>query len=422
MGPAAPHQEATLRQVEHERTSEESHLQNGNWSDANTLRDDPSSDDERTIVASINGDHDMQQDELAVRLNGGMTGSGEDAEMQDADEEDMEDMDDDMLDKISSSPSIDDGGYSLPFFPTTWPERTSSLSPTSSPTPSPISSPSTCVDSSSPFTTTPIHFPIPVAAARRPYGVPAGSMESISMSAYRPSPIPFITRSLSPLPEDKSTNHYRGEYTRIPDPGLSTVDEAESLQVSPRTNRLLKVEDRLQNIRQDSQVSLFSDLDEEEVQLMLQPVRSPLRELPQIPSHGIRSYDESETLYDDSEDDCWTTDSDADSWDEEANNDDCNDVSFSDDARFVDSGWGGECLREAEDIDFEFVYALHTFVATVEGQANATKGDTMVLLDDSNSYWWLVRVVKDSSIGKTGFPPKRSSTNLSDRLSTCGAY
>ncbi|KAI1941256.1 protein phosphatase regulator [Ophidiomyces ophidiicola] len=52
-----------------------------------------------------------------------------------------------------------------------------------------------------------------------------------------------------------------------------------------------------------------------------------------------------------------------------------------------------------EDIDFEFVYALHTFFATVEGQANATKGDTMVLLDDSNSYWWLVRVVKDGSIG-----------------------
>ncbi|KAJ5902038.1 hypothetical protein N7495_002566, partial [Penicillium taxi] len=52
-----------------------------------------------------------------------------------------------------------------------------------------------------------------------------------------------------------------------------------------------------------------------------------------------------------------------------------------------------------EDIDFEFVYALHNFVATVDGQANAAKGDTMVLLDDSNSYWWLVRVVKDGSIG-----------------------
>jgi hypothetical protein len=79
--------------------------------------------------------------------------------------------------------------------------------------------------------------------------------------------------------------------------------------------------------------------------------------------------------------------------------DDDYDVPYTDDSRFIDSGWGGDCLQEVEDIDFEFVYALHTFVATVEGQANATKGDTMVLLDDSNSYWWLVRVVKDSSIG-----------------------
>ncbi|KAL4886392.1 hypothetical protein BJY04DRAFT_72996 [Aspergillus karnatakaensis] len=52
-----------------------------------------------------------------------------------------------------------------------------------------------------------------------------------------------------------------------------------------------------------------------------------------------------------------------------------------------------------DDINFEFVYALHNFVATVEGQANASKGDNMVLLDDSNSYWWLVRIVKDGSIG-----------------------
>lgn len=52
-----------------------------------------------------------------------------------------------------------------------------------------------------------------------------------------------------------------------------------------------------------------------------------------------------------------------------------------------------------EDIDFEMVYALHTFTATVEGQANATKGEHMVLLDDSNSYWWLVRIVRDASIG-----------------------
>jgi hypothetical protein len=83
----------------------------------------------------------------------------------------------------------------------------------------------------------------------------------------------------------------------------------------------------------------------------------------------------------------------------ECSDEDDSDTSFPDDPRFVDSGWGGECLQDIEEIDFEFVYALHTFVATVEGQANATKGDTMVLLDDSNSYWWLVRVVKDSSIG-----------------------
>ena len=52
-----------------------------------------------------------------------------------------------------------------------------------------------------------------------------------------------------------------------------------------------------------------------------------------------------------------------------------------------------------EEIDPDFVYALHNFIATVEGQANAAKGDAMVLLDDTNSYWWLVRLVKDSSIG-----------------------
>lgn len=38
----------------------------------------------------------------------------------------------------------------------------------------------------------------------------------------------------------------------------------------------------------------------------------------------------------------------------------------------------------------------------------------MVLLDDSNSYWWLVRVVKDGSIGsfKPSFPKRNSRTNI----------
>ncbi|KAL2206316.1 hypothetical protein CC79DRAFT_866162 [Sarocladium strictum] len=85
--------------------------------------------------------------------------------------------------------------------------------------------------------------------------------------------------------------------------------------------------------------------------------------------------------------------------DDETDDDDDCDLHLRMDPRFLDPTCPTESLLDTEDIDFEFVYALHTFVATVEGQANATKGDTMVLLDDSNSYWWLVRVVKDSSIG-----------------------
>ena len=52
-----------------------------------------------------------------------------------------------------------------------------------------------------------------------------------------------------------------------------------------------------------------------------------------------------------------------------------------------------------EDIDFALVYALHTFLATVDGQASVVKGDKLLLLDDSNSYWWLVRVLKTQAVG-----------------------
>lgn len=41
----------------------------------------------------------------------------------------------------------------------------------------------------------------------------------------------------------------------------------------------------------------------------------------------------------------------------------------------------------------------HTFAATVEGQASVLKGDLLVLLDDANSYWWLVRVLKTEDVG-----------------------
>ncbi|KAL4401854.1 hypothetical protein ACI68E_001505 [Malassezia pachydermatis] len=52
-----------------------------------------------------------------------------------------------------------------------------------------------------------------------------------------------------------------------------------------------------------------------------------------------------------------------------------------------------------ENINFDLVYALHTFIATVDGQATVQKGDHLVLLDDSNSYWWLVRVMPSQEVG-----------------------
>lgn len=44
-------------------------------------------------------------------------------------------------------------------------------------------------------------------------------------------------------------------------------------------------------------------------------------------------------------------------------------------------------------------FCRHTFVATVEGQASVMKGDSLILLDDSNSYWWLIKVLKTEEVG-----------------------
>ncbi|KAI8339037.1 hypothetical protein BC941DRAFT_501352 [Chlamydoabsidia padenii] len=52
-----------------------------------------------------------------------------------------------------------------------------------------------------------------------------------------------------------------------------------------------------------------------------------------------------------------------------------------------------------ENINFDLVYALHTFTATVEGQASVLKGDALVLMEDTNIYWWLVEVLKTREIG-----------------------
>ncbi|KAG9017658.1 hypothetical protein FRB90_000354 [Tulasnella sp. 427] len=67
----------------------------------------------------------------------------------------------------------------------------------------------------------------------------------------------------------------------------------------------------------------------------------------------------------------------------------------------------------SESIDFDLVYSIQTFVATVEGQANVVKGDSLVLMDDSNSYWWLVRVLKT---GEVGYIPAENIETAFERL------
>lgn len=43
-----------------------------------------------------------------------------------------------------------------------------------------------------------------------------------------------------------------------------------------------------------------------------------------------------------------------------------------------------------DNIQFDRVYALHNFLATVPGQATVDRGCPLVLLDDSNSYWYVL--------------------------------
>ncbi|OZJ04105.1 hypothetical protein BZG36_02870, partial [Bifiguratus adelaidae] len=71
------------------------------------------------------------------------------------------------------------------------------------------------------------------------------------------------------------------------------------------------------------------------------------------------------------------------------------------------------------NIDFDLVYALRTFVATVEGQASVVRGDELTLLDDSNSYWWLVKVLKTEQVG---YIPAENIETPFERLARLNKY
>ncbi len=358
-GPPAPHQAETLKNVE-QGAALEMHTRSPRHS-----RD--LSDKELLLLHEDVGSYGpddgsgTNQELHNSQRNGDSMGVNGEGDLGDVDGDDG--MDDDLMDKISSSPSIDDGGYPLPL---PWNSRHDSLlsDPTLVEEPPPLP-PKHDDFSSSPFLSSPVHFPLVYQQKERE----------------------------QPLSKD---HHQEGGYAEDPGSQLPSglSPESETLnQDSPAITRQ-RVSQFHEDI-DDLQDSYDADFDLDDFQHLLLPADDPLLDnsfddAPLSSSSSASSPPESTSSWEDQSPD--------------RNDDDTEDVSFSDDLRFIDSGWGGECLREIEDIDFEFVYALHTFVATVEGQANATKGDTMVLLDDSNSYWWLVRVVKDSSIGKMPEP------------------
>ncbi|KAK4505178.1 hypothetical protein PRZ48_003141 [Zasmidium cellare] len=388
----APHVAAQVHQVLEERHSEEQALVDA-WNITGSLADSTGAIDQ--AQANNNATEHVTNGASHAGEEGG-EGAESDAET-----------DDDMMDRISSSPSIDDGAFSLHYsHPVSLqrygPARVSDVSPApslSTPTRESFNQTANTTPESSPFLQTPQHLPLRARqAGLEDYTL---AQQVASSSPYDQVPQDFPSRTLS-LPVSKYHQMGRYEEDRAgheDGPDLASEDEdgyeadrdydtRRPIESPFRNHSFFTSMTSLGPPSLDPSPSLTS-INSLDLDALLLPVDDPLLDTPPSPNGSAGSWESMSNSDRDSlevHEDC-------------QNFDDAEDTFLNLDDRFIDSGWGGECLRETEDIDFEFVYALHTFVATVEGQANATKGDTMVLLDDSNSYWWLVRVVKDSSIG-----------------------
>lgn len=330
------------------------------------LHDDSDSIDSTNGTGSNHDLHDLHR-------NGGPNGTtGEGIDGDDGSGDDGSE--DDMMDKISSSPSIEDGGYHLPL---PWPNRSDSLSSLLSS--SAIFPSSTTLSSSANF---PSLTTFPSSSNDTPHRSDNDSFfinPSLSLSSSS-----FLSCLEDPdLASSESKDHHqKGEYTE---------DRHSWKNVSSHKGPEERINSSTLSVREECMEDEYfydSDLDITDLHHLLIPTNDDILD---------NSFDDASLSPISSGSLPQTTPR---LRDPALADDDPKDFPCSNDSRFIDSGWGGECLRELEDIDFAFVYALHTFIATVEGQANATKGDTMVLLDDTNSYWWLVRVVKDGSIGE----------------------
>lgn len=132
----APHQAETLRGVAQETAEAEAHSPRVSWANSRVSVADlgQKNADEKQHQASRNdksvGDGsriDMfqpsQHDALANAQNGGVSSADE----EEVDGENEGDLDDDLMDKISSSPSIEDGALIPHPMPLAWPRRESSL-------------------------------------------------------------------------------------------------------------------------------------------------------------------------------------------------------------------------------------------------------------------------------------------------------
>lgn len=331
------------------------------------------------IADSLNGGHlsagtsnmqaGPQQDALAIAQNGGLP--GQEVDEGDLDGETEADMDDDMMDKISSSPSIEDGGSTFTLL-RVGPGRAGSPFPSAlSRTPS-VSSMVSDVRLSSPYLVHPEHLPPQGSQSDAPIALIPCRRHHQLYGEFQPRDI--AKESASSIFDNCVENGRNSEFCHEPGTDTDPASVSGGTVGKFQANGSIARQMMHPSVLGGGETYLTSNCSGEGSD----PIGTNDPQADENEYSLTVPYDPNDEIGDD--------DDDGDQFD-------------IDGPRFLDSGWGGECLQDAEDIDFEFVYALHTFVATVEGQANATKGDTMVLLDDSNSYWWLVRVVKDSSIG-----------------------
>ncbi|KAG0209359.1 hypothetical protein BGX33_005651 [Mortierella sp. NVP41] len=109
---------------------------------------------------------------------------------------------------------------------------------------------------------------------------------------------------------------------------------------------------------------------------------------------------------------------DDDDFDDDVEEDGVDDEMMDDDDDDDDEGSEAISLTE-DDIDFNLVYAFHTFVATQEGQASVVRNDSLMLLEDVNVYWWLVRVLKT---GVIGYIPAENIETPFERLARLNTY